>query len=289
MDGRPNQYTPSSQSYSTQSRIPHAGFVDTNLSSVMQQQQQQQQPRQQQQQHNPPGQHHFGMAATPTTAKHHQYLAYTPPPSSRPVRMDNGGSSTNGRKPDLVPEFSLSSNQIWSASYSGVEVIQQIYNGIAVMRRITDSYVNATQILKCAQYDKPHRTRFLERQIHTGTHEKVQGGYGKYQGTWVPLDCAISLAKQLKVYDAIKYVLEYNPKPGEKPPTAPRSLESLRKRKRKVVKGSSAENQVMPVNKQLPMATPASASVPSPDVFQCDAGSGFAEILAHTHQSVSAA
>ncbi|KAJ1965016.1 Transcription factor mbp1, partial [Dipsacomyces acuminosporus] len=132
----------------------------------------------------------------------------------------------------MASDFSeASANQVWSASYAGVEVFQQIYNGTAVMRRRRDSYVNVTQILKCAQFDKSHRTRFLEREIHTGIHEKVQGGYGKYQGTWVPLERAIALARQLSVYDALRHVLEYSPAPGEKPPTAPRSLESMHKPK----------------------------------------------------------
>ena len=42
--------------------------------------------------------------------------------------------------------------------------------------------MNATQILKVAEFDKPQRTRILEREVQKGTHEKVQGGYGKYQG-----------------------------------------------------------------------------------------------------------
>ncbi|KAJ2496408.1 Transcription factor mbp1 [Coemansia sp. RSA 1972] len=127
--------------------------------------------------------------------------------------------------------------QVWSASYAGVEVFQQLYNGTAVMRRRKDSFVNVTQILKCAQYDKPHRTRFLEREIHTGIHEKVQGGYGKYQGTWVPLDRAIGLARRLNVYEALCSLFEYNPAAGEKPPTAPRSLESMHKRKQQAGHG----------------------------------------------------
>ncbi|KAJ2658759.1 Transcription factor mbp1 [Coemansia sp. RSA 1199] len=127
--------------------------------------------------------------------------------------------------------------QVWSASYAGVEVFQQLYNGTAVMRRRKDSFVNVTQILKCAQYDKPHRTRFLEREIHTGIHEKVQGGYGKYQGTWVPLDRAIGLARRLNVYEALSSLFEYNPAAGEKPPTAPRSLESMHKRKQQAGHG----------------------------------------------------
>ncbi|KAJ2492576.1 Transcription factor mbp1 [Coemansia sp. RSA 2050] len=121
--------------------------------------------------------------------------------------------------------------QVWSASYAGVEVYQQLHNNTAVMLRRKDSYVNVTQILKCAQYDKPQRTRFLEREIHTGVHEKIQGGYGKYQGTWVPLSRAISLAQELNIYESLKPLFEYNPGPGDITPTAPRSLESMTKRK----------------------------------------------------------
>ncbi|KAJ2757291.1 Transcription factor mbp1 [Coemansia pectinata] len=121
--------------------------------------------------------------------------------------------------------------QVWSASYAGVEVFQQLHNNTAVMLRRKDSYVNVTQILKCAQYDKPQRTRFLEREIHTGVHEKIQGGYGKYQGTWVPLSRAISLAQELNIYESLKPLFEYNPGPGDSTPTAPRSLEAMTKRK----------------------------------------------------------
>ena len=50
------------------------------------------------------------------------------------------------------------------------------------MRRRHDDWINATHILKVADYDKPQRTRILEREVQKGVHEKVQGGYGKYQG-----------------------------------------------------------------------------------------------------------
>jgi KilA-N domain len=59
--------------------------------------------------------------------------------------------------------------------------------GIAVMRRRSDSWLNATQILKVAGFDKPQRTRILEREVQKGEHEKVQGGYGKYQGLYMLL------------------------------------------------------------------------------------------------------
>jgi regulatory protein SWI6 len=94
--------------------------------------------------------------------------------------------------------------KIYNAVYSSVQVfsilrvyfmsisqsrhILQVYEcmirGIAVMRRRGDSYVNATQILKVAGVDKGRRTKILEKEILPGKHEIVQGGYGKYQGTW---------------------------------------------------------------------------------------------------------
>lgn len=66
--------------------------------------------------------------------------------------------------------------------------------GIAVMRRRNDSYVNATQILKVAGVDKGRRTKILEKEILPGKHEIVQGGYGKYQGTWFVLILQFNLS-----------------------------------------------------------------------------------------------
>ena len=68
------------------------------------------------------------------------------------------------------------------ACYSGVPVYEFNCKNVAVMKRRSDSWMNATQILKVANFDKPQRTRILEREVQKGTHEKVQGGYGKYQG-----------------------------------------------------------------------------------------------------------
>lgn len=52
-----------------------------------------------------------------------------------------------------------------------------------VMRRRHDDWINATHILKAAGFDKPARTRILERDVQKEVHEKIQGGYGKYQGS----------------------------------------------------------------------------------------------------------
>ncbi len=62
------------------------------------------------------------------------------------------------------------------------------------MRRCDDDWVNATQILKIAGYGKAQRTRILEKEVHQHEHRKVQGGFGRFQGTWIPLNLARELA-----------------------------------------------------------------------------------------------
>lgn len=63
---------------------------------------------------------------------------------------------------------------IYSAIYSGITVYEMMCRTVAVMRRKSDSFVNATQILKVAGIDKGRRTKILEREILQGVHEKVQ-------------------------------------------------------------------------------------------------------------------
>jgi transcription factor MBP1 len=67
-------------------------------------------------------------------------------------------------------------------TYNQVPVFEFNVESNHVMRRRHDHYINATHILKVADYDKPARTRILEREVQKGVHEKIQGGYGKYQG-----------------------------------------------------------------------------------------------------------
>lgn len=70
-------------------------------------------------------------------------------------------------------------NPVWEFQFSGADAKRE-----HVMRRQSDNWVNATHILKAAGFDKPARTRILERDVQKGEHEKVQGGYGKFQGTY---------------------------------------------------------------------------------------------------------
>ncbi|KAF9426970.1 hypothetical protein BGZ94_005718 [Podila epigama] len=131
-----------------------------------------------------------------------------------------GGVNHNVREYlDSMPE----SREIFKAKYSGVPVFEMRCGGVAVMKRRSDSYLNATQILKVARFDKPSRTRILEREVQTGPHEKVQGGYGKYQGTWVPFERGLSLCKEYNVDKMLQPLLDYS-MAEKSPPLAPKHI-----------------------------------------------------------------
>lgn len=83
-------------------------------------------------------------------------------------------------------------------------------SGVAVMRRRSDGWLNATQILKVAGVDKGKRTKVLEKEVLTGEHEKVQGGYGKYQGTWISYRRGREFCRQYGVEDILRPLLEYD-------------------------------------------------------------------------------
>ncbi|KAI1283976.1 ANK-repeat protein MBP1 [Xylaria sp. FL0933] len=113
---------------------------------------------------------------------------------------------------------------IYGATYSGIPVYEYQFGPELkehVMRRRSDNWINATHILKCAGFDKPARTRILEREVQKDVHEKIQGGYGKYQGTWIPLESGEQLARRNNIYDRLRLIFEYQPG-AESPPPAPR-------------------------------------------------------------------
>lgn len=99
-------------------------------------------------------------------------------------------------------------SEVFTAAYSGVPVLEMTCRGVSVMRRRSDSALNATQILKVAGIQKGNRTKILEREILTGPHEKVQGGYGKYQGTWISYEIGLALCERHSVREVLAPLLE---------------------------------------------------------------------------------
>lgn len=114
--------------------------------------------------------------------------------------------------------------QIYSATYSNVPVFEFVTPEGPIMRRKLDSWINATHILKIARFPKAKRTRILEKDVQTGIHEKVQGGYGKYQGTYVPLKLGAEIAQSFGVYDVLRPIFEFEYVEGKSdtPPPAPK-------------------------------------------------------------------
>ena len=98
---------------------------------------------------------------------------------------------------------------LYEATYSNIEVYEFItHDEIAVMRRKSDSWINATHILKVAGVEKGKRTKILEKEIQDEDHEKIQGGYGRYQGTWIPIERARELARQFEVDGILAPILD---------------------------------------------------------------------------------
>ncbi|KAL9041236.1 MAG: hypothetical protein Q9180_001412 [Flavoplaca navasiana] len=161
-----------------------------------------------------------GIQSTPTPTPpasrgHHQISAFNtaayPPPNGVPIQQapPKSFSDSNG----IVPQQQYPPGHkpsIYTAVYSSVSVYEMEVNGIAVMRRRSDSWLNATQILKVAGMEKAKRTKVLEKEILTGEHEKVQGGYGKYQGTWINYRKGVAFCHQYGVGEILRPLLEYD-------------------------------------------------------------------------------
>lgn len=91
-----------------------------------------------------------------------------------------------------------------------MSVYEMEVNAVACMKRRKDGWLNATQILKVAGVDKGKRTKVLEKEILTGHYEKVQGGYGKYQGTWISYQRGREFCRQYGVEDMLRPLLDYD-------------------------------------------------------------------------------
>ncbi|KAJ3104452.1 transcriptional regulator swi6 [Phlyctochytrium planicorne] len=121
---------------------------------------------------------------------------------------DGHGTSASPAPPDSKSVPSSPPAQVYSDIVSGVPVFEAIISGTSVLRRKSDNFVNATQILKVAGLTKPRRSAIMQKEILSGSFERIQGGTGKFQGTWVTLDKAKALARRFKVDHKLFELLE---------------------------------------------------------------------------------
>ncbi|KAI9014337.1 hypothetical protein CLU79DRAFT_767158 [Phycomyces nitens] len=140
---------------------------------------------------------------------------------------------------------------IYKATYSGVPVYEMLCKDASVMRRSLDSYINATHILKVAGFNKPMRTRLLEREVQLGEHEKVQGGYGKYQGTYIPLSRAADLARKYDVYELLQPLLEFTRREQSPPFTPKQSALAKQKKSTGAGRKQTRSRQTTPLQTEI--------------------------------------
>ncbi|OJJ47051.1 hypothetical protein ASPZODRAFT_65157 [Penicilliopsis zonata CBS 506.65] len=142
--------------------------------------------------------------------------------------------------------------QIYRAVYSNVSVYEMEVNGVAVMKRRSDSWLNATQILKVAGVVKARRTKTLEKEIAAGEHEKVQGGYGKYQGTWVNYQRGVELCREYHVEELLRPLLEYDMGPdgasgsGQANLDTPTKEQAMAAQRKRLVNGMDSRGIIQP-------------------------------------------
>lgn len=156
----------------------------------------------------------------------------------------SAGSSTTG----LAPVIEV-------ATYAETDVYECYVRGFEsriVMRRTHDDWVNITQVFKIAQFSKTQRTKVLEKEANDMRHEKVQGGYGRFQGTWIPLENAKYMVSKYNIRDpVVNTILEFKLDPQNPP---------VKRSKNSVLKRSSPNGRISspssynktPKKKQLP-------------------------------------
>lgn len=125
------------------------------------------------------------------------------------------------------------------ATYSDTDVYECYIRGFEsriVMRRTRDDWINITQVFKIAEFTKTRRTKVLEKESPGMQHEKVQGGYGRFQGTWIPLDAAKYITNKYNISDpVVSTILFFELNPNNPPP---------RRRKNSLLRKSSPGTKI---------------------------------------------
>ncbi|CCH60558.1 hypothetical protein TBLA_0D00490 [Henningerozyma blattae CBS 6284] len=120
------------------------------------------------------------------------------------------------------PNNNLNSPVIEIATYADTDVYECYIRGFEariVMRRTKNDWINITQVFKLASFSKTKRTKILEKESIDIEHEKVQGGYGRFQGTWIPLHYAKLLVNKYNINDpVVNTLLNFIPDPNNMPP-----------------------------------------------------------------------
>lgn len=167
------------------------------------------------------------------------------------ISMNNGhlmNAKLNQLQPPHQQEIRRPTIEI--ATYAETEVFECYIRGAEshiIMRKLKDDWVNVTQIFKIAKFSKNQRTKILEKESSTIPHEKVQGGYGRFQGTWIPLDNARILVEKYKIVDpVVNTILNFVFDPNSPPPRRTKNSVLRKTSPGKKISSPSSYNKTTP-------------------------------------------
>ena len=142
---------------------------------------------------------------------------------------------------------------IEKTTYADTEVYECYIRGEethVVMRRTQDDWINITQVFKIGNFSKNQRTKILEKESSKVQHEKVQGGYGRFQGTWVPRENARMIVDKYKIVDAVAdCIINFIPDPMHPPPTRTKNSVLRRTSPGRKISSPSSYNKTTPKKK----------------------------------------
>ncbi|KAJ3102828.1 transcriptional regulator swi6 [Phlyctochytrium planicorne] len=142
-------------------------------------------------------------------------------------------------------EMTLGRGLVYITSYRGVQVFEMTHKGNVLMRRISDSWMSATQILLAAGVtNKDERRMTFKNEVTNGEHEYIRGGNGAYQGIWTPFERAIEFARNHGMYEAILPLIELDVSQPDK--IHQRYLKAKDSKDSKDIKEKTSTNQSKP-------------------------------------------
>ncbi|CAH2355886.1 hypothetical protein CLIB1423_37S00386 [[Candida] railenensis] len=98
---------------------------------------------------------------------------------------------------------------VFPADYATVPVFEYTTEeGSFILRRQFDSYINVTHLLNIAGLPRKQIRSILDEICANDTFEKINVGNWKYQGTYIPLESALKIAKDVNVYDKVEPIFE---------------------------------------------------------------------------------
>ncbi|KAJ3386813.1 hypothetical protein HDU84_001260 [Entophlyctis sp. JEL0112] len=122
-----------------------------------------------------------------------------PPPSVENFRDDTAKDRSNSEVSRSNTKSPENEGKVDRLVLNGAAYRLIIFNNCRVMQREDDGWVNATHILNAANVTRSERAKILHKEIKHVDHEVLQSRNFRTQGTWVPHEFGVELAKRYNI------------------------------------------------------------------------------------------